>query len=127
MTDDSAAHRIRLAGPWQTQSETGEVQRTQLPLMASGTGQPLTVSRAFNGSAGMLAATRVRLRIVFQGTPPVVQLNQQELNSPMESNDKCHLEFDVTAVLNRSNTLVLTSENQADDQVTAVCLLIFEH
>lgn len=73
-----------------------------------------------------MAAKQIKVRVVFQGTPPQVRLNQHQLTSRIEATNEAHLEFDVTSFVAKSNSLTLTCADQAEDRVTDVCLLIFD-
>lgn len=120
------AHQIRLAGPWQTKVESGSRERRQLPFCAAGDNTALTVYRSFNGSEGILAAPTVRIRIQFEGSEPSVQLNQQVITTWIETGNAGHLEFDVTHIIQKSNSLMLTCCRQSGDRITDICLLVFD-
>lgn len=126
MTDNSQAHQIRLAGPWQIDGDSSPTGRIKLPFVGAETAKPLVVNRGFNGSEGLLAATQVRLRIVFEGDPPRVELNGQHLNATIEGSASNHLEFEITAIVAKSNSLKLICGTQLSDQVTDASLLITE-
>lgn len=126
MSGNVQPHQIRLAGPWQIETESGTSVRTQLPLIGTATDEPLVVSRSFNGSDGILAAKQIRIRIAFAGTAPLVQLNLQPLQPLYEGETDNQLEFDVTNLVKKSNSLVLTIAGQSCGRVTEASLLVVE-
>lgn len=83
------------------------------------------MSRSFNGSEGMLAAATVCVQITFEGHPPKVELNQQQLTDHSQDTPK-QLIRDVTSLLARSNSLVLVFDAEKHCLVTAVSLLIYD-
>lgn len=125
MTNNSAAHRIRLAGPWQTVSDVDSTERVKLPFRPDDSTEPLVVSRSFNGSAGMLAADKVCVRVAYDGPPPSLELNQQPVN-PSTAPVNQLLVAEITQLLKQSNILVLNCGTNPAGQVNDVSLLIFE-
>ena len=80
-------HRIRLAGPWESQSldeqlqPVGEISRCQLPFTvpASLHRQGVLLVRGFHRPTGIESATVLRIVLKAVACPALVQMNGEEI------------------------------------------------
>lgn len=125
MNDLSGAHRIRLAGPWQSHHPQNASRRVTLPFHVDALDGPVRISRRFNGSEGILAAGRVCLQVKYAGSRPRVQLNDSTVN--MEHDSKLEEAFgDITLCLGTTNLLEVSCASDNAKAIIEANLWIFE-
>lgn len=120
--EKATEHRIRLAGPWEQESEDGRIERIRVPCaweqLRRDMPRPVVLRRRFHAPPEWNPATRVTL-LIPQGSWDDVSLC--ELNSQLLSarqTDGRDLWFEITPFLQRSNLLRVVFST-GDDQPAA--------
>ncbi|MCH2200359.1 MAG: hypothetical protein MK102_00195 [Fuerstiella sp.] len=117
------AHTIRLAGPWEQQTEGAIAEPTVLPCCVSSDERPTALIRKFHRPSGLTDKSKIHIIITVDTDSLDATLNGQPIPASdcQRSGSWFQISLDVTAMLESFNALsIRRHENQGLTLRTAV-------